>query len=245
MQKVAGLVVAVFVVVAAGCSRLTETAKPEAGSTPDQDGGTRTSGAAETAVGGGNAGSDPDGQPAEACRGAGHYESGKEGSYLPCCDGLTEVFQQKAAYDGDGNPVCSDPPLRVYACVAGECGDGVCEVGEDKPCGCVQDCPGAIWEDAEDSGRPVSCEPPDDTDACRFAQSLMRCKLPGGVTEVCLGECPDADATNCSNDCRPDEYAAMCGGIGPTAPPADPPPGCGNAQHTPGGATLYCCSCQP
>ena len=80
------------------------------------------------------------------CREAGHYESGKEGSYLPCCNGLTEVFQLKAGYDGDGNPVCDDPPLRVYACVEGECGDGVCEVGEDKPCGCAEDCPGAVWE---------------------------------------------------------------------------------------------------
>ena len=79
------------------------------------------------------------------CRGAGHYESGKEGSYLPCCEGLIEVFQLKAGYS-DGNPICDDPPLRVYACVEGECGDGVCEVGENKPCGCTADCPEAVWE---------------------------------------------------------------------------------------------------
>ena len=36
-------------------------------------------------------------------------------------------------------------PLRVYACVRGTCGDGVCEVGEAPHCGCVADCPNAAW----------------------------------------------------------------------------------------------------
>jgi len=37
---------------------------------------------------------------------------GKEGSYRPCCSGLTEVAYQSAAYV-DGVPGCWSPPLRV------------------------------------------------------------------------------------------------------------------------------------
>jgi hypothetical protein len=95
-----------------------------------------------------------------------------------------------------------------------------------------------------DSSSPVSCELPDDTDSCRFAASLVRCDLPDEATTVCLGECTDAGATNCRDDCRPDEYAASCGGIGPSAPAADPPPGCGDARFTPAGVALYCCRCR-
>jgi hypothetical protein len=35
--------------------------------------------------------------------------------------------------------------LRVYACVRGECDDGICEEGEAPACGCVSDCPQAAW----------------------------------------------------------------------------------------------------
>jgi hypothetical protein len=81
------------------------------------------------------------------CRGPGHYEAGKEGSYLPCCDGLREVAQLSPTRDDGNAPICNDgAPLRVYACVQGSCGDGVCEVGEDVACGCVDDCPNAFWE---------------------------------------------------------------------------------------------------
>ncbi len=91
----------------------------------------------------------------------------------------------------------------------------------------------------------MSCELPDDTDGCSFAPSLMRCDWLGGGTAVCLGECTRAEATNCSNDCRPDEYAASCGVIGPGMPPAaDPPPGCRNAQFNPVGNAFCCCPCQ-
>lgn len=105
------------------------------------------------------------------CRGPGRYESGKEGSYRPCCDGLTEVPVAKSAYAGtatDPNarePVCtSDLPLNVYACVRGTCGDGVCEEeGEAPACGCVEDCPQAAFARADTvrlaqlSGAPASC----------------------------------------------------------------------------------------
>ena len=46
-----------------------------------------------------------------------------------------------------GVKVCVSPPLRIYACVQGRCGDGTCEIGESDPCGCVADCPSAAWGD--------------------------------------------------------------------------------------------------
>jgi hypothetical protein len=80
------------------------------------------------------------------CRGPGRYEAGKEGSYRPCCDGLVEVPYPSAAHGAGNVRICWMPPLNVYACVKGRCGDGICEVGESAPCGCVADCPGARWE---------------------------------------------------------------------------------------------------
>jgi hypothetical protein len=81
------------------------------------------------------------------CRGPGRYEAGKEGSYRPCCAGLREVFYLTSASTADGTKSCVAVPLRVYACVQGRCGDGVCEVGEAEACGCVADCPSAVWGD--------------------------------------------------------------------------------------------------
>jgi hypothetical protein len=81
------------------------------------------------------------------CRGPGRYEAGKEGSYRPCCAGLREVFYLTSASTADGTKSCVAVPLRVYACVQGRCGDGVCEVGEAEACGCVADCPSAAWGD--------------------------------------------------------------------------------------------------
>jgi len=85
-----------------------------------------------------------DSRSADDCRGPGRYEAGKERSYRPCCSGLTEVFYKQAGYV-NGAPGCWSPPLRVYACVRGTCGDGICEVGEAPLCGCVTDCPDAAW----------------------------------------------------------------------------------------------------
>ena len=72
------------------------------------------------------------------CRGPGRYEAGKEGSYKPCCSGLHEVLTRR--YDASSLN-CLDLPLRQYACVKGDCWDGVCEVGEQDPCSCPTDCP--------------------------------------------------------------------------------------------------------
>ena len=77
------------------------------------------------------------------CRGSGNYQVGKEGGYQPCCAGLREVFQQSFA-EVNGAPGCWEPPLRVYACVQGSCGDGRCEEPEAVPCGCALDCPSAV-----------------------------------------------------------------------------------------------------
>ncbi|HEX4335494.1 MAG TPA: hypothetical protein VH062_06240 [Polyangiaceae bacterium] len=87
-----------------------------------------------------------------SCRGAGNYEAGKEGSYLPCCEGLQEVEQLQSATQGDNLEHICAPAIgvRKYACVAGRCGDGRCEPAESVPCGCVQDCPSAAW--GPDSG---------------------------------------------------------------------------------------------
>jgi hypothetical protein len=89
------------------------------------------------------------------CRGPGRYESGKEGSYKPCCEGLQEVSYGKPSYAGDGKlKTCDHPPLRVYACVRGQCGDGICEEGEAAACGCVEDCPQAAWDQADVASQP-------------------------------------------------------------------------------------------
>jgi hypothetical protein len=113
------------------------------------------------------------GADAAQCRGPGRYESGKEGSYQPCCAGLSEVSYGKPSFTGAfaTQPVCDAPPLRVYACVRGTCGDGMCEEGEAPACGCVEDCPQAAWdtpaklEEAKRESRsertPMSCAQPD------------------------------------------------------------------------------------
>ena len=80
------------------------------------------------------------------CRRKGRYQAGKEGSYLPCCDGLREVFWQTPATDAEGTNVCVEPMHREYGCVENECGDGRCEPGEDGACGCAADCPDARRE---------------------------------------------------------------------------------------------------
>jgi hypothetical protein len=68
---------------------------------------------------------------------------------------LNEVFYGLAGESGENNArTCDSPPLRVYACVKGECGDGICETGEAPACGCVEDCPQAAWEGTEDAAAP-------------------------------------------------------------------------------------------
>jgi hypothetical protein len=98
---------------------------------------------------GGAVGDEPDAglESSQDCRGPGRYEAGKEGSYRPCCEGLREVFYMMPAEGDNGAKICVSPPLRIYACVQGKCGDATCEVGESGACGCVADCPSAAWGD--------------------------------------------------------------------------------------------------
>ena len=84
-------------------------------------------------------------------------------------------------------------------------------------------------------------------DACRAAQHLLDCELPDGSHATCLSdtvECPDLDAdADCHDRCATDEYAASCGTIGSATSTAEPPSGCGDPMHTPGGPAFYCCPC--
>jgi hypothetical protein len=53
-------------------------------------------------------------------------------------------------YAGDDeHPQCLQEPLRVSACIEGQCGDGRCEAAEAVHCGCTLDCPSAAWSDAD------------------------------------------------------------------------------------------------
>ena len=81
------------------------------------------------------------------CHGPGRYECGKEGNCLPCCAGLNEDLYKQAGYGEKDKHICMEIDARVFACVSGSCGDGTCEVGESEPCGCVADCPSAVWEE--------------------------------------------------------------------------------------------------
>ena len=112
------------------------------------------------------------GAPSEGsdeCLGPGRYERGKGSPNTRCCAGLHEVPTGKSGYRGDSTgsyePSCELPPLYVFACVRGSCGDGVCEEeGEAPACGCVEDCPQAAftWADTarlgQMSGAPASCK---------------------------------------------------------------------------------------
>lgn len=122
-----------FAVALAGCtsSKGTEDAGPVVDAGRAQDSGSKAD--------------------AAACRPVGHYEAGKEGSYLPCCAGLREEFQQVAGQRGGAQErVCDDPVgFRNYVCVEGRCGDGRCEAPESLACGCTQDCASAVWQGAD------------------------------------------------------------------------------------------------
>lgn len=88
-----------------------------------------------------------DGRPGRAkntCFGPGIYAAGKEGEYRPCCEGLNEVSILTAAYAGaDLEHECVQD--TSYACLAGRCGDGECELAESIVCACPADCPSAVW----------------------------------------------------------------------------------------------------
>lgn len=84
--------------------------------------------------------------------------------------------------------------------------------------------------------------------ACHAARALVSCGLPNGAGEMCLSgnptTCPGGNQVGgpCEDKCRPDEYAAACGGVGP-GPVPDPPPGCRTIGAVPAGIVYYCCPC--
>lgn len=86
-------------------------------------------------------------------------------------------------------------------------------------------------------------------DVCVAARTWLSCDSNGGATELCLSEdashCPGNDpGANCRNACKPSEYVAACGGVGP-GPVPDPPAGCRAVGAVPAGVAFYCCPCNP
>ena len=79
----------------------------------------------------------------DPCVPIGRYQAGKglNGSdYVPCCEGLNEIFRLVPTKDAEGANICAEPIGREYACIPGTCGDGTCEEPE-RGCGCPEDCP--------------------------------------------------------------------------------------------------------
>jgi hypothetical protein len=88
-------------------------------------------------------------------------------------------------------------------------------------------------------------------EVCRAARAFLNCKT-NGVGIPCatddFSKCGSTSSgevpfENCSNTCKGDEYAALCGGVGP-GPVPDPPAGCRFAFANPGGIATYCCPCE-
>jgi hypothetical protein len=85
--------------------------------------------------------------------------------------------------------------------------------------------------------------------ACRAARTIVSCGVPNGGGVICLSndptQCPP-DPNNvpgpCRAECKADEYAAACGGVGP-GPVPDPPAGCRPLFAGPGGGESFCCPC--
>jgi hypothetical protein len=86
--------------------------------------------------------------------------------------------------------------------------------------------------------------------SCSSKRALVSCNLSGGATATCLSDDPtscgedvSSNATGCKNECTANEYAIVCGGIGPNIGNAAPPQGCHSLGQTPGGPAFYCCPC--
>jgi hypothetical protein len=110
---------------------------------------------------------------------------------------------------------------------------------------------------------PTSCHWPaslDPTDAgagrCRAKRHRLSCSGgDAGVFEECISDradqCEDSGIVpgvtfTCRDQCQAGEYGVVCGGIGPNAPPSDPPAAsCRSGAPTPAGVAFYCCPCDP
>lgn len=87
-------------------------------------------------------------------------------------------------------------------------------------------------------------------DVCSAARAYLSCETDGhGVVcpstdgKSCANPEIDSPLTNCKNNCEPNEYVAVCGGVGP-GPVPEPPAGCRLNSANPGGYAIYCCSCE-
>jgi hypothetical protein len=94
---------------------------------------------------------------------------------------------------------------------------------------------------------PASLDTPDaGAGACRPAHDLLSCG-----DELCLSndptQCPEENSvttpmSDCHDLCGAQEFAVVCGSVGP-GPISDPPAGCHGELATPGGIVFYCCPC--
>jgi Transposase len=83
--------------------------------------------------------------------------------------------------------------------------------------------------------------------ACGAARAYIDCEYPNGAGCGCMTDsttCSGCGAgATCTDKCGANEYAVSCGGIGPSAPSADPPAACRFAAAIPAGIEYYCCPC--
>jgi hypothetical protein len=141
----------------------------------------------------------------------------------------------------------SSTPESACASPGGTCGVGVEPNGGTPSDGSIA-LSSCAW--------PASLDPTDASDGqCTAARTLLACTDgDGGIDEGCISndptQCPSDGVTvpgatfTCHDQCAPTEYGAVCGGIGPTAPPAaSPPSACRSMGVTPGGTQFYCCPC--
>lgn len=126
------------------------------------------SGASSNSAGPGNTNSAAASSAPSACAGPGVHGYGKGNPRLECCAGTSAFYLKEKSYDEKEERVCvSGPDGGAFACIRGTCGDGICEPGEDQPCGCVSDCPSAAWEGTYMppagglNGMPTSCSKDD------------------------------------------------------------------------------------
>ena len=87
-------------------------------------------------------------------------------------------------------------------------------------------------------------------DVCVATRAFLSCNAGGGggvecasVDAVMCVDEPESNVVSCTNRCAADEYAAICGGVGP-GPVPDPPDGCHSVFVSPAGSEAYCCPCQ-
>jgi hypothetical protein len=84
---------------------------------------------------------------------------------------------------------------------------------------------------------------------CRAERALVQCSDSGGGQ--CFGLADDVTCSSCGDGfsspvdrCSANQYAAVCGSIGPSSTPAGTPPaGCTSQGATPAGTIYYCCPC--